>query len=537
MSAGLKIGILAITLLPYPVISEYLPQLLTSAAGGCRPPELTLNGTSVVARQNASPDYSTLTEIKFTAQMPIPTGQHNRKILCKLKCVNHDWIGPLCAEVEDENGRFHPVLRNCRLDLNGTNLILIYENTTLPAWHGWLPDRSKILLRCNGPPGKYKFLGHSNLQCMDGDWDYEIPSCIPTTSITGYNETSPPTILVRLPNGSSSIDMNNNHVIIYPGSIVHLECLFKRRDGNPEWSWSTGQQHRLTGWAIAADEREWIYRMSIFYIKREDSGDYTCTTPKGMRNTITIRIDPVQCEKRDGRLLSKYLVVQSEGNHIGQKINYSCSEGFILNGTNASECLANGKWSSNVPTCEPIVCPPIETTNPHLIVSESNSTFGGEIVFRCQWGYVLQGTKKIYCQVNGRWSASVPTCLETICSIPVVPLNGRMIEVTNSGKYNVGTIVQYTCNKGHQLIGAETIICEENGTWSNSPPYCKALCGYPGEPLNGRVVPLKFWYEPGDRLKVVCEPGYVTPDSVFVVCKSDGRWSVDVPHCINYTEV
>lgn len=65
----------------------------------------------------------------------------------------------------------------------------------------------------------------------------------------------------------------------------------------------------------------------------------------------------------------------------------------------------------------------------------------------------------------------------------------------------------------------------------------KTLCEYPGEPINGRIVPLKFWYEPGDRLKVICEPGYVTPESVFVVCKNDGKWSIDVPRCINYTEV
>lgn len=56
----------------------------------------------------------------------------------------------------------------------------------LQAWHGWLPDRSRILLRCEGHPGLYKFLGHSNLQCIDGDWDYEIPRCVPTTSITEY---------------------------------------------------------------------------------------------------------------------------------------------------------------------------------------------------------------------------------------------------------------------------------------------------------------------------------------------------------------
>ena len=62
-----------------------------------------------------------------------------------------------------------------------------------------------------------------------------------------FAEKSPPTILVKLPNGSSSVDFDSNQVVIYPGSIVHLECLFKRHDGHPEWTWSTGQQHRLTG--------------------------------------------------------------------------------------------------------------------------------------------------------------------------------------------------------------------------------------------------------------------------------------------------
>jgi hypothetical protein len=52
--------------------------------------------------------------------------------------------------------------------------------------------------------------------------------------------------------------------------------------------------YSVAGWAIAADEREWIYRMSIFYIKEEDSGEYSCTTPKGMRNTIDIRVEGME---------------------------------------------------------------------------------------------------------------------------------------------------------------------------------------------------------------------------------------------------
>lgn len=64
------------------------------------------------------------------------------------------------------------------------------------------------------------------------------------------------------------------------------------------------------------------------------------------------------------------------------------------------------------------MCPPIETTSTHLIVHESNLTYGGEAVFRCQWGYVLQGAEKIYCQMNGRWSSPIPTCLGKL-SLPI----------------------------------------------------------------------------------------------------------------------
>lgn len=51
----------------------------------------------------------------------------------------------------------------------------------------------------------------------------------------------------------------------------------------------------------------------------------------------------VQCDLRDHRHWSKHLIVQADGNHIGHRINYTCPKGFLLNGTNFSECLANGK--------------------------------------------------------------------------------------------------------------------------------------------------------------------------------------------------
>lgn len=68
----------------------------------------------------------------------------------------------------------------------------------------------------------------------------------------------------------------------------------------------------------------------------------------------------------------------------------------------------------------------------------------------------------------------------------------------------------------------------------------KARCEYPGEPLNGRIIPLKFWYGPGDKLKITCLAGYVLPlplEASPPVCLNDGTWSHSLPECIRYTNV
>jgi hypothetical protein len=44
------------------------------------------------------------------------------------------------------------------------------------------------------------------------------------------------------------------------------------------------------GWAIAAEEREWKYRLSIYYTKPQDSGVFTCSTPRGLTNSITVHV-------------------------------------------------------------------------------------------------------------------------------------------------------------------------------------------------------------------------------------------------------
>ena len=39
-------------------------------------------------------------------------------------------------------------------------------------------------------------------------------------------------------------------------------------------------------------------------------------------------------------------------NTFGSQANYSCSEGYFLNGNTTRECQADGQWSGSEPTCE-----------------------------------------------------------------------------------------------------------------------------------------------------------------------------------------
>lgn len=45
----------------------------------------------------------------------------------------------------------------------------------------------------------------------------------------------PPTVLFRHQNGPIA-QSNDGKLIVYPGTTIHMECLWMRRFGNPKWN-------------------------------------------------------------------------------------------------------------------------------------------------------------------------------------------------------------------------------------------------------------------------------------------------------------
>jgi len=126
--------------------------------------------------------------------------------------------------------------------------------------------------------------------------------------------------------------------------------------------------------------------------------------------------------------------VRLEADTFGSQANYSCSEGYALNGNSTRECQADGQWSGSEPTCEGrsatyictggreglsaftycisfVAIPCGNLSSPvNGLVTVDGSTFGSQANYSCSEGYLLNGNSSRMCQADGQWSGSEPTC-------------------------------------------------------------------------------------------------------------------------------
>ncbi|SPP72940.1 locomotion-related protein Hikaru genki isoform X2 [Drosophila guanche] len=484
--------------------------------------------------------FTEVSEIRFPGEI----GPMGDRRLCKIRCVKGKWVGPLCAtNEEDDNGnvKFQPLYKSCHVNRIPPHLLLSYRNISVNV--GWdLPHGHSLQARCQ-ELGIYKLLGESRVLCSNGLWAPRMPSCVPTTVLTNYSEDSAPSIRIKIFNGSHSFEPSGV-MAVPPHSTVLMDCMYPRVRGTPEWSWTSWYMQYATGWSPAQEEKAVRYRLSIKNIENNDSGTFTCTSPRGLTNSIAVVVATSTCPQLTEPLAP--LRLRLEGNKLGQRALYECPEGFRLDGAWNATCLASGNWSSPPPTCHSIQCPRLELDDPHLSLIELNTSAWGRAVFKCQWGFKLTGPAQLDCEPTGVWSGPVPRCKVIQCVMPVAPLNGRIGGTSLSQRrLTVGALVTFSCNDGHTLVGESSIICTENGFWSHSPPFCKSQCPYPGDPPNGLIAPLKFNYDAGDYLSVQCRPGFVqtnedhrnTGPPERPKCQPDGKWSGPLPKCRSYEEV
>ncbi|TWW59473.1 Nucleolar protein 11-like [Takifugu flavidus] len=159
----------------------------------------------------------------------------------------------------------------------------------------------------------------------------------------------------------------------------------------------------------------------------------------------------------------------------GSTINYTCDEGYTMNGADVSECLSNGMWSNPAPECKAVQCglAPIPQFgkiiyNKHV---EGNTTsYGTQGTYQCLPPYVLFGDAKAECTSNGNWTKT-PECRVVSCPPPENIERGYMS--SNAKRtYDYTETIKYGCHGDHVIEGSQQIVCQKYGNWSERPS-CK----------------------------------------------------------------
>ena len=243
---------------------------------------------------------------------------------------------------------------------------------------------------------------------------------------------------------------------------------------------------------------------------------------------------------------------------VGNSCNISCeSEYMLLSGRNSTVLRCNnfGVWSTTDIYCKKRQCsflPSVASTNGTLISNAICTTNNFPAFsttpcsYSCASGYYLDLpdgiTGTLYCLGLGKWSESVPQCVQ-YCRALTMPSNGHVIpsvDCTSSNRANTGLVCAFLCQPHYQLQGASYLECKA-GNWNGTEPTCIALSGsgrcggFPSinnARLNpticyNRIVPFNT------TCRIACNPGYAEVLIRYnnIICQANSKWSSSLPRC------
>ncbi|GBM32523.1 Sushi, von Willebrand factor type A, EGF and pentraxin domain-containing protein 1, partial [Araneus ventricosus] len=213
---------------------------------------------------------------------------------------------------------------------------------------------------------------------------------------------------------------------------------------------------------------------------------------------------------------------------LGHRIQFSCDDGYRLDGSSTLTCSSRGQWNDSIPMCQPRSCEsPPRVPHGHVIGSQTNLDVGSEVRYQCDEGFEMEETGEMYCELKNRWAGDLPRCERISCPPPAGIQHGSI-----EGKdYRYGTMVTYKCDQGYELHGTSYSVCQANKTWSYEPPVCKPIsCGRLEFPEQGGIEMTDVTF--GSVVKYYCHVGYELQGIRSRKCRSNGEWSGEAPTCV-----
>ncbi|XP_075578659.1 complement receptor type 2-like [Pelecanus crispus] len=212
----------------------------------------------------------------------------------------------------------------------------------------------------------------------------------------------------------------------------------------------------------------------------------------------------------------------------GSTATLHCDAGYIpVGATSTVRCLSSGRWHPRAPACTlEAQCPsPVIHHGREVSSRKAEYTFGQQVEFQCDPGYVLRGNQRIQCWSDGTWRPPVPYC-DKVCGPPPKIANGQHSGLKTE-QFPYGLEVKYSCVEGLSLIGDDSIYCTSDDgvslTWSGPAPECRVE--------RGRMTPQRFTFPYGAAVRFSCDEGFKLQGNAESRCLADGTWHPPLPTC------
>ncbi|PSN56517.1 hypothetical protein C0J52_14785 [Blattella germanica] len=181
------------------------------------------------------------------------------------------------------------------------------------------------------------------------------------------------------------------------------------------------------------------------------------------------------------------------------------------------------KLTSYVNIVKPKACGKPEQP-PNSTMVAKNFNVGAVIDYTCDEGHLLVGPASRTCLPTGFYNEFPPVCK------PEIP-NGHYQLINGTVGYLSRVI--YTCDEGYELIGRAQLMCDIDERWNGPPPRCEAIeCEDPPEIVNGRFVVSNNLTIAGTTVEYVCNSQkfkLVGPKKI--VCLPSGEYDEEPPVC------
>ncbi|XP_053361264.1 sushi repeat-containing protein SRPX2 [Clarias gariepinus] len=239
-------------------------------------------------------------------------------------------------------------------------------------------------------------------------------------------------------------------------------------------------------------------------------------------------------------------------NSFGTRCALSCDRGYKLLGRSSVQCMANRRWSGTA-YCRMVRCHVLPHIQHGTYICSKSFLVYSRCDYSCFQGYQIEGDRYRVCQEEGRWSGAEPTCADHDPPKLKCPLS--RVKVAEPGKLTATVswerptstdtadrtlqILRNGPESGSEFSEGQYVIRYKVYDQARNMATCKFTvqvevrrCPVLKAPLNGYLSCTSDVNNYGATCDYHCDAGYERSGISTRVCLFNRSWSDDAPECM-----